>query len=437
MDSLNIPQTDLPRVVIVGGGFGGLKLIRKLGQTKRFQTVLIDKRNYHTFQPLLYQVSTAGLEVDSIAYPLRKTIKKRTTKAFFRLGEVKSIDPANQLIHLNIGHLNYDYLVIATGSKTNFFGNKEIEEHAMRMKTVPQAVNIRSLILENLEQATITQAKNKRKALLNYVIAGGGPTGVELAGAIAELRKNVVPRDYVDIDPEEIKIHLLEGQDRLLPPMSKKSSQNAKKSLEHMGVELHLGSLVESYDGKTVKTNDGLAFETESFVWTAGVTGAPIKGLKDEAIVKGANRYKVNVFNQIEGYEHIFAVGDIAIMQNEDFPKGHPMMAQPAIQQGEHLAKNLVRILNEKKLKPFEYRDKGSMATIGRNKAVVDLKRSHFSGFIAWFIWMFVHLWFLIGFRNRVVTFFNWMYRYINYDRASRIILRPFKHNRSGLKDED
>lgn len=437
MDSLNIPKTNLPRVVIIGGGFGGLKLIRKLDKTKRFQTVLIDKRNYHTFQPLLYQVSSAGLEVDSIAYPLRKTIKKKTHQAFFRLGEVKSIDPVNHMVHLNIGHIIYDYLVIATGSKTNFFGNKEIEKYAMRMKTVPQAVNIRSLIIENLEEATITKAKEKRQALLNFVIAGGGPTGVELAGAIAELRKNVVPRDYIDISTDEIQIHLLEGKDRLLGPMSEKSSANAKKSLEKMGVQLHLGSLVKSFDGRTVMTNDGTEFKTEAFVWTAGVTGAPISGLKEDVLIEGANRYKVNVFNQVEGYETIFAIGDIALMQNEKYPKGHPMVAQPAIQQGEQLAKNFVRILDGQKLKPFTYRDKGSMATIGRNRAVVDLKHSHFSGIFAWFIWMFVHLWFLIGFRNRVVTFFNWSYRYINYDRASRIIIRPFKENRESLKDED
>lgn len=437
MPSLNIPQSDLPRVVIVGGGFGGLKLIRKLVATEKFQIVLIDKRNYHTFQPLLYQVSSAGLDTSAIAYPLRKTVKKKTDKAFFRMGEALSINPDKQTLHLDIGALNYDYLVLATGSKTNFFGNTEIENNALRMKSVPQALNIRSMILENFEEATITVDPQKRKALLNFVIAGGGPTGVELAGALSEIRKNVVPKDYIDIEPEEIQIHLIEGQQRVLAAMSEKASENAKKALKSMNVELHLGEMVESFDGKTVKTKSGLNFETETFIWTAGVTGAPIKGLKEEAIIKGANRYPVNVFNQVNGYENIFAIGDIALMQSAEYPKGHPMMAQPAIQQGEQLAKNFVRILNGEKLKPFEYYDKGSMATIGRNKAVVDLHKTHFSGFFAWIIWMFVHLWFLIGFKNRVSTFLSWMYRYINYDRASRLIIRPFKEHRVQLEDED
>jgi len=437
MSTLNIPQSDLPRVVIVGGGFGGLRLIKKLVKADKFQIVLIDKRNYHTFQPLLYQVSSAGLDAGAISYPLRKTVKKQTNNEFFRMGEAKSIDPVSQTLYLDIGEINYDYLVIATGTKTNFFGNKQIEQNAMRMKSVPQALNIRSLILENFEEATITTDKKQRSALLNFVIAGGGPTGVELCGALAEIRKNIIPRDYIDIDPEEIQIHLIEGQNRVLAAMSEKSSKNSKKALESMGVKLHLEEMVESYDGKTVKTKSGLSFDTETFIWTAGVTGAPLPGLKEDAIVKGANRYQVNVFNQVEGYENIFAIGDIALMQSEKYPKGHPMVAQPAIQQGEHLAKNLLRLLEKKKLIPFDYYDKGTMATIGRNKAVVDLKRTHFSGFFAWFIWMFVHLWFLIGFRNRVGTFLSWSYRYVNYDRASRLIMRPFKENRIHLEEEE
>lgn len=437
MASLNIPESDLPRVVIVGGGFGGIRLINHLVKKDRFQVILVDKRNYHTFQPLLYQVSSAGLDAGTIAYPLRKTVKRKTNLAFFRMGEALSIDAENQILNLTIGQIHYDYLVIATGSKTNFFGNKQIEKNALRMKSVPQALNIRSLILENFEEATITTDKKKREALLNFVIAGAGPTGVELSGAIAEIRKNVVPRDYSDMDPNEIQIHLIEGQNKVLAPMSEKSSKNAKKALEAMNVEIHLGEMVESYDGKTVKTKSGLSFDTETFIWTAGVTGAPIPGLREEAFVNNTNRYQVNAFNQVNGYENIFAIGDIALMQNEQYPKGHPMVAQPAIQQGAHLAENLVRIEDQQKLEPFEYNDKGTMATIGRNKAVVDLKNSHFSGFFAWFIWMFVHLWFLVGFRNRVGTFLSWTYRYINYDRASRLIMRPFKQHRAELEDED
>ena len=431
---MNIPVTDLPRVVIIGGGFGGVSLVRHL-EKKPFQVVMLDKRNYHTFQPLLYQVSTSGLEPDSIAYPIRKILKKNKD-AYFRMAEVSHIDDKNQIVETNIGEITYDYLVIATGSKTNFFGNKSVEENAIWMKTVPQALNLRSLILENFEEATITDDPKRKKALLNFVIAGAGPTGVELSGAIAELRKNVIPMDYQDIDPEDIHIHLIEGMERVLPPMSEKSSANAQKYLENLGVEIHLNTFVDSYEDHVVKTsNEDLSFETETFIWSAGVTGAAIEGLKTGALMEKANRYNVNAFNQVEGYENIFAIGDIALMTSEEYPKGHPMVAQPAIQQGEHLAKNLLRTLNKQKLLPFDYFDKGTMATVGRNKAVVDLDKIKFGGAFAWFVWMFVHLWFLVGFRNRIVTFFNWTYSYINYDRAARLIVRPFKADK--LKSPD
>ena len=429
---MNIPRTDLPRVVIIGGGFAGMSLARKLLH-EDVQMVLLDRNNYHTFQPLLYQVSTSGLEPDSIAYPLRK-ITRNSEKCFFRNAEVKSVDADNNTVHTSIGEIIYDYLVIATGSKTNFFGNKTVEEHAMWMKTVPQALNIRSLILENLEQAVIENDPEKRKALLNFVLVGAGPTGVELSGAIAELRNNIVPKDYPDLNPAEMNIHLLEGLGRVLPPMSEKSSKKAQKFLEDLGVKIHLNTMVQSYDGHLVTTNTDLALKTETLIWSAGVTGAPLKGLNASALIEKANRYEVNAFNQVNGYENIFAIGDIAIMKTEDYPKGHPMVAQPAIQQGKHLAKNLKRILNDQKLEPFDYFDKGSMATVGRNKAVVDIGKSAFGGFFAWFIWMFVHLWFLIGFRNRLVTFFNWLYNYWNYDKAARLIIRPFKGYENQMK---
>ncbi|MCP9200052.1 NAD(P)/FAD-dependent oxidoreductase [Gramella sp. GC03-9] len=422
---MNIPKTSLPRVVIIGGGFAGMALARKILK-EDMQMVLLDRHNYHTFQPLLYQVSTSGLEPDSIAYPLRK-ITRSSEKCFFRLAEVKSISAEENTVHTNIGDLVYDYLVIATGSKTNFFGNESIEKHGIWMKTVPQALNIRSLILENLEQATITDDPEKRKSLLNFVLVGAGPTGVELSGAIAELRNHIVPRDYPDLDPNEMNIHLLEGLDRVLPPMSEHASEKAHEMLEELGVKIHLNTMVESYDGHLVETNTDLAIKTETFIWSAGVTGAPVKGLNASAIVEKANRYEVNAFNQVNGYENIFAIGDIALMQTEEFPKGHPMVAQPAIQQGKHLAKNIKRLIRGEKLEAFEYFDKGTMATVGRNRAVVDLHKWKFSGFFAWFVWMFVHLWFLVGFRNRTVTFFNWIYNYINYDKAARLIIRPFK----------
>jgi len=431
-----IPESDLPRVVIVGGGFAGLALARNLLK-QDVQMVLLDRHNYHTFQPLLYQVSTSGLEPDSIAYPLRK-ITRTSERCFFRLAEVKSISAEKNTVHTSIGEIIYDYLVIATGSKTNFFGNDSIEKHGMWMKTVPQALNIRSLILENLEQATITDDPEKRKALLNFVLAGAGPTGVELSGAIAELRNHIVPKDYPDLDPNEMNIHLLEGLGRVLPPMSEHASKKAHEMLEDLGVKVHLNTMVENYDGHLVTTNTELALKTETFIWSAGVTGAPVEGLNASAMVEKANRYEVNAFNQVNGYENIFAIGDIALMATEDFPRGHPMVAQPAIQQGKHLAKNIKKLIKGEALEAFDYFDKGTMATVGRNRAVVDLHKWKFSGFFAWFVWMFVHLWFLVGFRNRAVTFFNWIYNYVNFDKAARLIIRPFKgHEERMSMDKD
>lgn len=430
---MNIPISKNPRVVIIGGGFAGISLSRRLVK-ESFQVVLMDRHNYHTFQPLLYQVSTSGLEPDSIAYPLRK-ITRHSKEGFFRLAEVNSISPEINTVHSNIGDLTYDYLVIATGSKTNFFGNKSIEENGMWMKTIPQALNIRSLILENLEQAVITNDPVKRRALLNFVIAGAGPTGVELSGAIAEVRNFIVPKDYRDLDPEEMEIHLIEGLGRVLPPMSEATSKKADKFLKDLGVKVHLNTLVQSYDGKTVITiQEGLSFETSTFIWAAGVSGAPIEGLNATALVEKPARYDVNEFNQVKGYENIFAIGDIALMRNSKYPKGHPMVAQPAIQQGKLLARNFKRLVEGKDLEPFEYFDKGTMATIGRNRAVVEMGKLKFGGFFAWFIWMFIHLYFLVGFRNRLITFFNWVYNYINFDKASRLIVRPFKSNKKNLE---
>ncbi len=422
---MNIPQSNLPRVVIIGGGFAGINLAKTIAN-KNLQVVLIDKHNYHTFQPLLYQVSSSGLEPDSIAYPLRKIIKKHKT-SFFRLAEVNEIQPEQKNIKTSIGDLTYDYLVLATGTKTNFFGNKEVENNSMPMKSVPQALNIRSLILQNFEKAAIANTKEEREAYLNFVIVGGGPTGVELAGAIAELKNNILPRDYHDLNPTDMHIHLLEGSPRVLPPMSEHASKKAEKFLKALGVKVHCNTLVTGYNGLDVTTNSDLKMQSETLIWAAGVTGAPVGGLNASALVDRANRYKVNEFNQVEGYDNIFAIGDIALMTSEDYPKGHPQVAQPAIQQGKLLGKNLLKLAKKQPMKPFKYFDKGSMATIGRNKAVVDLKPYKFGGFFAWFIWMFVHLMSLVGFRNRVIVFFNWTYNYINFDKAARLIIRPYK----------
>lgn len=421
---MNIPKTSTPRIVIVGGGFGGISLINQL-QNEDIQIVLFDRHNYHTFQPLLYQVSTAGLEPDSIAYPLRKVFRKN--KNFhFRMAEVNQILPDTNTIETSIGNLSYDYLVIATGTRTNFFGNKSIQENSMPMKTVPQALDMRSLILQNIEKADRTTSEAERKRLLNFVIAGAGPTGVELAGALAEFRKGILKFDYPNLDENEMQVHLIEGSDRVLSPMSPQASKKSLKFLQKLDVKVHLNTLVKDYDGKTVVTADE-NFETATFIWAAGVTGAPIMGINGSSLVARANRYKVDYYNKIDGYENIYALGDIAIMSNDAYPNGHPQVAQPAIQQGKQLGKNLKKLWAGKEMQPFKYFDKGTMATIGRNKAVVDLKKMNFSGVFAWFLWMFVHLWFLVGFRNRVITFFNWTYSYINYDRAARLIIRPFR----------
>ena len=423
---MNIPHTNLPRLVIIGGGFAGVALARKMIK-EPVQLVLLDRHNYHTFQPLLYQVSTASLEPDSIAYPFRKIVKKGKT-TFFRMAEVSNIDPITKRIYTNIGDISYDYLVIATGARTNFFGNETIEKNAMRMKNLPQALNLRSLMLENLEQAVTTEDPDIRRELLSFVLAGAGPTGVELAGGIAELRQNVLPKDYPDMDFDEMEIHLIEGADRVLPPMSEHASKKAAKFLEKLGVKIHLNTQVTDYKNHIVTTNTDLRLRTATFIWSAGVTGAPVEGLQTAALVEKANRYKVNEYNIIEGYTDIYAIGDIALMETEEYPKGHPMVAQPAIQQGHHLAKNLKRHLKGKPMLPFNYFNKGWMATIGRNKAVVDMGKLRFGGFFAWFIWMVIHLMFLVGFRNKLVTLFNWIYNYINFDKAARLIVRPFKN---------
>ncbi len=429
---MNVPYTNLPRVVIIGGGFAGVALARKMVK-EDVQLVLLDRQNYHTFQPLLYQVSTSSLEPDSIAYPLRKIVK-RGKNTFFRMAEVSSIDTESQNVNTNIGSITYDYLIIATGARTNFFGNKTIENNAMRMKNLPQALNLRSLMLENLEQAVITSDPEQRKELLRFVLAGAGPTGVELAGGIAELKQNVLPRDYPDMNFDEMEIHLIEGAPRILPPMSEHASKKATKFLKQLGVHIHTSTQVSQYEDNLVSTNTDLSLKAATFIWSAGVTGAPVSGIKADSLIQRANRYKVNQYNQIEGYSNIYALGDIAVMETKAYPQGHPMVAQPAIQQGEHLAKNLKRHLRQKPMIPFKYFDKGSMATIGRNKAVVDLGKFRFGGFFAWFIWMFIHLWFLIGFRNRFVTLFNWSYNYINYDKAARLIVRPFKNKEEGIE---
>ncbi|MDD7886986.1 NAD(P)/FAD-dependent oxidoreductase [Flavivirga sp. 57AJ16] len=422
---MNIKRTSFPRIVIIGGGFAGVALAKRLSK-QDLQVVLLDKNNYHTFQPLLYQVSTGGLEPDSIAYPIRKILKD-FPNFHFRLADVEEIDLVKNEVITNIGELKFDYLVVASGSKTNYFGNADIEKYSMAMKTIPQSLNLRSLILENFEDALLTSDLNERNALMNFVIVGGGPTGVELAGALAEIKKGILPKDYPDLDTRLAQIHVIQSGDTILKGMSANASQKAEDFLEKLGVNVWKNVRVTNYDGKTVTTNTDLIFETATLIWAAGVKGALIKGLDNEGGVTKENRLLVNEYNQVKGFDHIFAIGDVACMVSDECPRGLPMMAQPAIQQGDQLGENILRFIEGRPMKPFTYKNKGVMATIGRNKAVVDLKRFKFQGVFAWYVWMFVHLFFLIGFRNRMVVFVNWVYNYVRFDREARLIIRPFK----------
>lgn len=422
---MNIPNTNLSRIVIIGGGFAGITLAKEL-RNKKVQVVLLDKHNYNTFQPLLYQVATGGLEAGSIAFPIRKVIQEYDD-FYFRLTSVLEIDAKNKKIITEIGELDYDYLVMATGSKTNYFGNKEIKRNSMAMKTIPQSLNIRSLILENFEQAVLTQDCDERNCLINFVLVGGGPTGVELAGALAEMKKAILQKDYPDLDIDKMQINLIQSGDRILNTMSEKSSEAAEKFLLKLGVKIWKNVRVTNYDGRTITTDSDLAFDTATVIWTAGVQGALVSGFDADSLVEKVERIRVNQFSQVKGYDNIFAIGDIASMETETYPEGHPMMAQPAIQQGKLLGINIIRLIQNQEMEAFEYKDKGSMATIGRNKAVVDLPNCHFSGVFAWFVWMFVHLFSLIGFKNKAVVFLNWVYNYIRFDREGRLIIRPYK----------
>lgn len=419
---IDIPHKNKARVVIVGGGFGGLKLAKSL-RNKDVQVVLVDKNNFHTFQPLLYQVATSAVEAGSIAYPIRAILRGKNL--FFRMGEVSKIVPEENKILVENDEIKYDYLVIASGAKTNFFGNEGLTLSSMSMKSVAEALDLRSMILQNFEKMLMISNERKKQSYMNFVIAGAGPTGVELAGALGEMKLKVFPKDYPELDLSKMNIYLVQSGDRVLPMLSEKSSIRAKKYLEKLGVTVVLNTRVLDYHGDYVQTNTGNDLTARTLIWTAGVTGAPVEGTSKESMA-GGGRYAVDEFNRVKGYENIFAIGDVACMSSKDYPKGHPQVAPAAIQQGQHLKKNLLNILNKKPLVPFKYRDKGSMATIGKNKAVVEVGRLKIGGFIAWAMWMFVHLMSLVGFSNRFLTFWHWTRNYFSSDRSMRLIVREF-----------
>ena len=425
---IDIPKSEKPRVVIIGGGFSGIEMAKKL-RTGHYQVVMLDRHNYHTFQPLLYQVATAGLEPDSIAGPLRKIILNNAD-IYFRLATAERIDTKNQVVNTNIGTISYDYLVIANGSKTNYFGNEDIYKNAFPLKQVPQALDLRSQILQNFEKAVVTKDTEELDRLLTFVIVGGGPTGVELAGALGELKKHVLPKDYPDLDFSRMQIYLVEGLDRVLPAMNEFAGEKASKYLKNFGVIIKTKTMVTSFDGKFVEMNDESRLRSSTLIWAAGVQGNILPGIPEESTEK--SRILVNDFNQVEGFNNIFAIGDIAAQKSDKYPKGHPMLAPVAMQQGKHLAKNLKKLASGKALEPFEYLDKGSMATIGRNKAVVNLpKNVNFGGFFAWYVWLLVHLLYIIGFRRKIIVFLNWVWNYFTYDRGTRLIIRPFIRSKS------
>lgn len=431
--SIQIPKSDKPRVVIIGGGFAGLKLIKNLAK-ENVQVVMLDRHNYHTFQPLLYQVATAGLEPGSIAGPLRKFMEERED-FHFRMAKVERINPDTKTISTPVGDLQYDYLVIACGSKTNYFGKDEEFKDALPLKQLPQALNLRSHILQNFEKAVNTTDTYELQSLLNIAVVGGGPTGVELSGALGELKNHVLPKDYPELNFKNMNIYLIEGLPHLLNGMSKTAQRKAHKYLKDFDVNILLNTMVDSYDGKQVRLSSGDVLPSQTLIWAAGVTGNIIPGLPEDCIKK--NQYVVDEFNMVKGFQDIFAVGDIAVMETKKYPKGFPMLAPVAIQQGENLAQNLKSILKGKKLTPFRYVNKGYMATVGRNRAVVDMPNGlSFGGFTAWTAWMFVHLLYLIGFRNKLVVLNNWLWNYFTYDRGIRLIIRPFSKQEKRKQQE-
>lgn len=423
---LKIPSTGQKRLVIIGGGFGGIEITKQL-KNQDLQIVMLDKHNYHCFQPLLYQVATGGLEPGSIAYPLRKFMQD-IPNGIFRLAEVRTINPDEQKIHTDIGDLQYDYLVIATGSTTNFFKfPKEVSGKMMQMKDIPQALNLRSFILENFEEALLTYDEAKKEELINISIVGGGPTGVELAGALGEMRNNILPKDYPEIDFRKMQIHLFESGDRLLGAMHPENSAKVLKYVKDFGVNVWLNTMVTDFNGEELTIADGKKIKCETVIWTAGVKGNPVDGLATETIV-GGNRIAVDEYCRVKNYSNIYAIGDVAAMVQDAYPKGHPMVAPVAIQQGVLVAKNIIAQLKGKEQKAFEYFDKGSMATVGRNKAVIEAKGIKMGGFVAWLAWLFVHVMSLVGFRNKITVTLGWLYNYFTYDRTLRLIIRPFKH---------
>jgi NADH dehydrogenase len=419
---VNPPLNGHKRVVIAGAGFGGLKLARHLAN-KPFQVVLIDKNNYHSFQPLFYQVATAGIEPSAISFPLRK-IFQGYKNIHVRMARVKKVLPESQEIETSTGNLHYDYLVLAMGAGNNFFGNASISQFSLPMKSVGESLGLRNTILNNFEKALNTADPAEQDRLMNMVVVGGGPTGVEISGALAEMKNFVLPKDYPELDFSRMHIYLVENGSRLLGGMSEISSEKAKKYLERLGVTVMLNSLVKDFDNETVWLEKDRKLSARTLIWAAGIKANTVEGL-DGNVVTRNNRIKVDHHNRIAGYENIFAIGDAALMTTDSYPNGHPQVAQVAVQQARTLARNLRNIQENKPLKKYVYHDMGTLATVGRNRAVVDLSFIRFQGLLAWFFWMFIHLMAIVGVKNRLLIFINWAYYYFTYDQSLRLIIKP------------
>ena len=415
-------------IVIIGGGFAGINLAKELVNHPQIQVTLVDKNNYNFFPPLIYQVATAFLEPSSISYPFRKFFAGKKNLQF-RLGELLSVVPAENKVILSNGELFYDHLVFATGAETSYFGMENVMKNAIPMKTLNDAIVMRNTLLKNLEKASICKEIRKRRKLLTIVVAGGGPTGVEVSGMFAEMRKNILLKEYPELDTTASNIYLVDGGDALLAPMSEASQKDTLKALTQLGVIVKLNSRVTDYVDDTVYLENGETIKTRNLIWAAGVTAKIFEGMPAESYGRG-RRMATDAFSKVNATENIYAIGDTAILSGDkNFPDGHPQVAQVAIQQGINLAKNFKALIQNKPLKPFVYKDKGSMAIIGKNKAVVDLPspKWHFNGFFAWIIWLFIHLISLITYRNRINTFYNWMVAYFARDQSLRMIIRPDK----------
>jgi NADH dehydrogenase len=422
------------KVVIIGAGFAGLRLARKLNNEPGFEVVLVDKYNYHQFQPLFYQVATAALDASNISFPLRKAFQG-TKNVHVRIEELRGVNSTEKKILTNSEDIFYDILVLATGADTNFFGNQKMASYAFPMKSVVESLQLRHRLIQNFEDALLAKTPEELQRLLNIVIVGGGPTGVEVAGALAEMKKYVLPKDYPELDFKKMNIYLLEGGDRTLGTMSEKSSEDSCRYLRKLGVTVMTKTIVKDYDGQNVFLGDGKTISTDTVIWAAGIKGNIPEGIDKSLIVKG-NRIKVDRQNRVLGLSDVYVLGDLAFMETPQWPNGHPQVASAAIQQADILASNLKRIERKStEFYDFEYHDKGSMATVGRNLAVVDVPKPkiHFRGFFAWLIWMGLHLFLILGVKNRIMVFINWIYNYITYDQNLRLIFKEFYRPRVPL----